>query len=298
MHSWYLQLWAGGWESARRAAFSLPYIFFELSTNCNMYSTCTACDDLLRQYTFFTVLHFCRESENFAGGSVRSASSQLSYPDPLSKLLHYHFNSNPSANFRNYKGNIKQICDSSFYMYKHSRFLYSMEVLLIYQKINLFFLQCYTIVCIKNSQSSKSTMPTKNICPARIPTTPLKENGQECSLQINMASSSICPPKKSGCLRGTLRCLHFPARFPQAAPCWVEACCQDTMSAANTPLPQWRKDRISSARTQARGEPPPADEWGWESGPKLPPWGGSSTSAAVHQVEGEISNGIWERYSA
>ncbi len=69
-------------------------------------------------------------------------------------------------------------------MYKYSRFLYSMEVLPIYQKIDLFFLQCYTIICVKNSQSSKSAMPTKNIRPARIPAVPLKEDGQERPLRI------------------------------------------------------------------------------------------------------------------
>ncbi len=146
------------------SCFSLPYIFLELSTNCNMYSMCTTCDDLLRQYHLFTVLHFCRESENFAGGSL---AHDFSY---------HHFNSNPTANFRSYKGNIKQLF---IYMYKYSRLLYPMEVLPIYQKIDVFFLQYYTIICIKNSQSPKSAMPTKIICPARISAMLLKEDGQE-----------------------------------------------------------------------------------------------------------------------
>ncbi len=48
-------------ENLLAEPLSLHYISFELSTNRDMYSTRNACDDLLRQYHLFTVLHFCRE---------------------------------------------------------------------------------------------------------------------------------------------------------------------------------------------------------------------------------------------
>ncbi len=179
-----------------------------------MYSTCTTCDDLLRQYHFFTVLRFCRESEIFCWGEccVRSASSQLFYPDPLSKLLHYHSNSNPSANFRSYTSS--KYADSSFYMYKHSRFLYSMEVLPIYQKINLFFLQCYTILCVKNSQSPESAMPTKIIRPARISRRAVEGGWPERLLRIRHGRVINPPAQEIWSPEGHSQASPFPSVLP------------------------------------------------------------------------------------
>ncbi len=134
-------------------------------------------------------------------------------PDPISQLLHYHFNSNPSANFRSCKGNIKKY-NSSFYVYQYSRLLYSMEVLPIYQKIDLFFLQCYTIICIKNSQSLKSAMPTKIIHPARISTVPLKEDGQECLLRIRHGRVINPPTQEIRSPEGHSQASPFPSALP------------------------------------------------------------------------------------
>ncbi len=129
----------------------------------------------------------------------------MPYPNPLSHILHYHFNSNPSANFKSYKGNIKskyatlqiRVCTNI----QGSSIV--MKVLPVYQKIDFLLLQCYAVICVKNSQSSKSTMPTKIIHPARF------------LLQIQHGKNqSIHPPKKSGCPRGTLRHLHFPCPLP------------------------------------------------------------------------------------
>ena len=123
-HSWYLRLWAGGWKSARWAAFFTFLSLWVLYKSRHVFNA-YACDDLLRQYHLFTALHhFCRESENLLGGVFGFL--------PISQSLHYHFNSNPSANFRSYKSNIKQTCNSLFYMYKYSWPLYSMKVLPIY----------------------------------------------------------------------------------------------------------------------------------------------------------------------
>ncbi len=157
---------SGQMEIRLPSCFFLLCFSFEFSTNrdhvCNAYT----CDDLLRQYHLFTVLHFCWESERLCGGNVCSASSRLSLSPTLSpnyftitSILTHQLTLGPAkATSRKY--------NSSFYVYQYSGVLYSMEILPIYQEIDLFFLQCYTIICIKNSQSPKSAMPHQDHPPS------------------------------------------------------------------------------------------------------------------------------------
>ncbi len=158
-------------ENLLAKPFSLPYIFLELSTNRDMYSMHITCDDLLRQYHFFTVLHW--ESENFAGGSVRSASLQFFIP--ILSLLYYHFNSNPTADFlfltKATSSNYSFICTNI----QGSSILW--RYCLSIKKLISSSFNATPLFVSKNPQSPKSTMPTKIICPARISAMLLKEDG-------------------------------------------------------------------------------------------------------------------------
>ncbi len=89
-----------------------------------------------------------------------------------------------------------------------------MKVLPIYQKINLFFLQCHTIICIKKSQSSESAMPTKIICLARISAMPLKEDGQECLLRIGHGRVADLPTQEIWPPEGHSQASPFPSVLP------------------------------------------------------------------------------------
>ncbi len=204
--------------------FSLHYISFELSTNRDMYSTRNTCDDLLRQYHLLTVqiLCFCQESENFAGASVRSTSSRLSsnFLIPILSPNYFIITSilTPQLTLGLTKAtSSKHFKHFIFCIYKYSRLLYFMKVLPVYQKVDLFFLQCHTVICIKKSQSPESAMPTKTIhpgSPGRISAAPLKEDGQEHPLRIrhgrviNPPAQEIRPPK------GHSQASPFPSVLP------------------------------------------------------------------------------------
>ncbi len=233
-----------------------------------MYSTRNACDDLLRQYHFFTVLRFCQESENFAGGSVRSAILRLSsnFLSPILSPNYFIITSilTPQLTLGLTKAtSSKHFKHFIFCMYKYSRLLYSMKVLPVYQKVDLLFLQCHTVICIKKSQSPESIMPTKIIHPARISTALLKEDGQERPLRIGHGRIIDPPTQEIWLPEGHSQASPFPSALPSycsslgASYCSSlgGAGCQGNKSAANTPPHQWRRGQISSAHTQAHDEP-------------------------------------------
>ncbi len=176
-------------------------------------------------------------------------------------------------------------------MYKYSRFLYSMEVLPIYQKIDLFFLQCYTIICVKNSQSSRVLCPPRTSAQLGFPPRHWRRMARSARCESDMARSSIAHPRSPaawGALSGTP--VSLPASLRLLLVGWKHAvrilCLQQIfhfLSGEGTRSPQPVLEHVWAATS-----------W-WvraRIGPRQPPWGGSSHQCS--SLPGWRQNQWWD----